>query len=244
MSDPTPPPGDLQFDRVETEGAKGPGTCAECGQPIRDVYYEVNGRVLCDRCRRKMQAKWSAGSSAGRFGKAVVFGLVAAAAGSALYYAVLALTGYEFGLIAIVVGLAVGVAVNKGSNGRGGWKYQALAMFLTYTSIVSSNVPLIIREAQTQELSDSLFVDSAASPLVLDSAQAVAASDSGSGDSALPSNPALAVLMGIGVIYAIPFLAGFQNIIGIVIIAIGLYEAWKLNKRAELNVAGPFKVAA
>lgn len=244
MSDPTPPPGDLQFDRVETEGAKAPGTCAECGQPIRDVYYEVNGRVLCDRCRRKTQAKWSAGSSAGRFGKAVVFGLVAAAAGSALYYAVLALTGYEFGLIAIVVGLAVGVAVNKGSNGRGGWKYQALAMFLTYTSIVSSYVPLIIREAQTQRLSDSLYVDSAASPLVLDSAQAVAASDSGSGDSPLPSNPALAVLMGIGVIYAIPFLAGFQNIIGIVIIAIGLYEAWKLNKRAELNVAGPFKVAA
>lgn len=244
MSDPTPPPGDLQFDRVETEGAKAPGTCAECGQPIRDVYYEVNGRVLCDRCRRKAQAKWAAGSSAGRFGKAVVFGLVAAAAGSALYYAVLALTGYEFGLIAIVVGLAVGVAVNKGSNGRGGWKYQTLAMFLTYTSIVSSYVPLIIREAQTQRLSDSLYVDSAASPLVLDSAQAVATSDSGSGESPLPSNPALAVLVGIGVIYAIPFLAGFQNIIGIVIIAIGLYEAWKLNKRAELNVAGPFKVAA
>lgn len=244
MSDPTPPPGDLQFDRVETEGAKAPGTCAECGQPIRDVYYEVNGRVLCDRCRRKMQAKWSAGSSAGRFGKAVVFGLVAAAAGSALYYAVLALTGYEFGLIAIVVGLAVGVAVNKGSNGRGGWKYQALAMVLTYTSIVSSYVPLIIREAQTQRVSDSLYVDSAASPLVLDSAPAVAASDSGSGDSAHASNAALAVLMGIGVIYAIPFLAGFQNIIGIVIIAIGLYEAWKLNKRAERNVAGPFKVAA
>jgi hypothetical protein len=117
-------------------------------------------------------------------------------------------------------------------------------MFLTYTSIVSSYVPLIIREAQTQRLSDSLYVDSAASPLVLDSAQAVATSDSGSGESTLPSNPALAVLVGIGVIYAIPFLAGFQNIIGIVIIAIGLYEAWKLNKRAELNVAGPFKVAA
>lgn len=254
MSDPTPPPGDLQFDRVETEGAKAPGTCAECGQPIRDVYYEVNGRVLCDRCRRKMQAKWSAGSSAGRFGKAVVFGLVAAAAGSALYYAVLALTGYEFGLIAIVVGLAVGVAVNKGSNGRGGWKYQALAMFLTYTSIVSSYVPLILNDARTQQLSDSVFVDSAgaasdtaASLLALDTAQVpAAASDSGtgSGELPMPSNPALIILMGIGVIYALPFLAGFQNIIGIVIIAIGLYEAWKLNKRAELNVAGPFKVAA
>jgi len=29
-----------------------------------------------------------------------------------------------------------------------------------------------------------------------------------------------------------------------VIIAIGLYEAWKLNQRTELKIAGPFKVTA
>jgi hypothetical protein len=253
MSDPDSSSGELQFDRVEGPGGQTPGACAECGQPIRDVYYEVNGRVLCDRCRRQAQAKWAAGSSAGRFGRAVVFGLAAAAAGSALYYGVLALTGYEFGLIAIVVGLAVGAAVNKGSNGRGGWKYQTLAMFLTYTSIVSSYVPVIIKEVRTQRLSDSLYVDSAGASdsatalIALDTAPGpAAASDSGAGAEGLPvpSNPVLLTLMGIGIIYALPFLAGFQNIIGLVIIAIGLYEAWKLNKRAELTVAGPFKVAA
>ncbi len=41
-----------------------------------------------------------------------------------------ALTGYEFGLIAVLVGLAVGIAVRKGSSGRGGWRYQVLAMFV------------------------------------------------------------------------------------------------------------------
>jgi hypothetical protein len=54
----------------------------------------------------------------------------------------------------------------------------------------------------------------------------------------------LVILLGIGVIYALPFLAGFQNILGLIIIAIGLYEAWKLNQRAKLTVAGPFKVTA
>jgi len=258
VSDPKPPPGELQFDRVEGQGGQAPGgTCAACGQPIRDVYYEVNGRVLCERCRLAVEAGWAAGSSAGRFGKAVVFGIVAAAAGSALYYGVLALTGYEFGLIAIVVGFLVGAAVKKGSAGRGGWKYQALALFLTYTSIVSSYVPLIVREVLTGQQSalqtgDTIAIpptnsDTAASTIVVDSAGlSLFASDAGPESEAAsgPSNPALVILLGIGLIYALPFLAGFQNILGLVIIAIGLYEAWKLNQRAELKIAGPFKVTA
>jgi hypothetical protein len=258
VSDPNTPAGDLQFDRVEGQSGQTPGgVCAQCGQPLRDVYYEVNGRVLCERCRRAAEADWAAGSSAGRFGKAVVFGLAAAAAGSALYYGVLALTGYEFGLIAIVVGFLVGAAVKKGSNGRGGWQYQTLAMFLTYTSIVSSYVPLIIRQVMTEEQSASQFGDTADIPLTAsDTAAAVLAVDSESspvvasgsgiesGVTTGPTNPVLVILLGIGVIYALPFLAGFQNILGLIIIAIGLYEAWKLNQRAKLTVAGPFKVTA
>jgi len=259
MSDPNTPSGDLQFDRVEGQSGQPPGgVCAECGQPLRDVYYEVNGRVLCERCRRVAEASWAAGSSAGRFGKAVVFGIAAAAAGSALYYGVLALTGYEFGLIAIVVGFLVGAAVKKGSSGRGGWQYQTLAMFLTYTSIVSSYVPLIIRETlKTEEQSVSQIADSGIVPLTssdrtapaiaVDSAsQSLVASDLGSESEVAsgPSNPVLAILFGIGLIYALPFLAGFENILGLVIIAIGLYEAWKLNQRAALKIAGPFKVTA
>ena len=42
---------------------------------------------------------------------------------------------------------------------------------------------------------------------------------------------------------AAPFLSGFQNVIGIVIIAIGVYEAWKLNKRVPLVISGPHAIA-
>jgi hypothetical protein len=42
---------------------------------------------------------------------------------------------------------------------------------------------------------------------------------------------------------ALPFLQGFGNIIGIIIIGIGLYEAWKLNTRLRLEVTGPYQVA-
>lgn len=248
MSDPNPPSPELQFDRVQSPSGQTPGTCAVCGQPIRDAYYEVNGKVVCERCRQDLEANWAAGSSAGRFGAAIVLGIAAAAAGSALYYGVLALTGYEFGLIAIVVGLLVGAAVRKGSGGRGGWKYQALAMFLTYTSIVSSYVPLIIRELQKQPQAVMQSGDTATTTLpAIDSAALMASLDSASGPAAEPSgpsNPALAILLAIGLIYALPFLAGLENILGLVIIAIGLYEAWKLNRRVDLKIAGPFKVAS
>jgi hypothetical protein len=42
---------------------------------------------------------------------------------------------------------------------------------------------------------------------------------------------------------AAPFLAGVQNLMGLVIIGIGMYEAWKLNKRVPLVISGPHAIA-
>ena len=52
------------------------------------------------------------------------------------------MTDSEWGLVGIALGLFVGFAVRKGSGGRGGWRYQALAMALTYLSITASHVPI------------------------------------------------------------------------------------------------------
>jgi hypothetical protein len=42
---------------------------------------------------------------------------------------------------------------------------------------------------------------------------------------------------------AAPFLAGIQNVIGLVIIGFALYQAWQMNRRAPLVINGPFAVA-
>jgi hypothetical protein len=55
-------------------------------------------------------------------------------------------------------------------------------------------------------------------------------------------NPAIALMTFIGLLYALPFLSLPSNIIGLVIIGIGVYQAWVLNKRAVLSIAGPFQV--
>ena len=41
-----------------------------------------------------------------------------------------------------------------------------------------------------------------------------------------------------------PVLMGFDNILGLIIIGIGLYEAWKLNQRPPFATEGPFQVGA
>ena len=41
---------------------------------------------------------------------------------------------------------------------------------------------------------------------------------------------------------AVPFMGGV-GILGLIIIAIGLYEAWKLNRRPRLAVTGPHALA-
>ena len=131
--------------------------------------------------------------------------------------------------------------MRKGSNGRGGWLYQALAVFLTYSAIVSTYVPDIIKgfkqhAEESQKATVSPSEATASTPAVTASAKETVTPEGG-----LLVLVVMAVVVA-AVAFAAPFLMGFQNIMGIVIIAIGLYEAWKLNRRVPLEIAGPFRV--
>src|SRR5262245_42574576 len=136
----------MQLERAEFNNAAEQAACGMCAQPLYRSYYQVNDVSVCAACCGRVRNSQSDGSSAKRVIVATLAGLAAAAFGSTLYYAILALTGYEFALIAIVVGFAVGKAVQWGSSGRGGWAYQTLAVVLTYLAIVSAYVPMIFAE--------------------------------------------------------------------------------------------------
>ena len=73
--------------------------------------------------------------------KAFLFGSIAATVGAAVYRMILFGTGWNIGLVAVVVGYMVGGAVRTGSGERGGRFYQFLAVFLTYSAIVGMFVP-------------------------------------------------------------------------------------------------------
>jgi hypothetical protein len=242
-------PDKLQFDRAELErGASGPMgtmTCSACRSVLRESYYVVNSHIVCDRCRRSAEAAWNRGGSAGRFGKALVLGILATIACSIAWYVVLKATNMQLGILAVVVGLVIGGAVRKGSNGRGGWRYQTLAILLTYTAIVSSYVPFIVegmreRSAQAAKASTPADALSASTPAATTDSTAATSRDSKMG----PIGFMTGIVILLAVLYATPFLAGSENLIGILIIGFALYEAWKLNRRRELPVSGPHLVSA
>jgi len=136
---------ELQFDQAEyaTPAPAGP-SCGVCKRPIDDMYYEINGKICCATCRQRIEAAFRGGSRLARVIKALIFGSVAALAGAALYYAIIRITGYNIGLVAVVVGFMVGGAVRKGTSNRGGLFYQFLALFLAYMAIGLMHVPMLI----------------------------------------------------------------------------------------------------
>jgi hypothetical protein len=232
----------MQFDQAEFAAAAAIKTCALCQRQITDTYYEGGGAVLCPSCSDKLTGR-TVGMKA--FPRALLFGAGAALLGTIVWFLIMKLANMELGIVAIAVGFFVGRAVRVGSGGMGGWKYQALAMLLTYASICSSYVPFVLKGLS--EASKTAEADAKGK-----SGGQAKAGDAGKateGADAAPQAPVekkemsfvLAILIIFGLAFASPFLAGFENIMGLIIIAIALYEAWKLNKRVP--VSGPFRMA-
>ncbi len=269
---------ELSFDKAQFDDtATSEFSCSACGNPIRDSYFRTPESVFCSSCRWALEAEAGKPKPGGskRFGKAFLYGLGGAAAGTLVYFLVLWGTGYEVGLISIVVGWLVGKAVFLGSEQTGGRKYQVLAVALTYFSICASYAPLIVQEmmkgAETSTSEASAAQGASpevavrlvpegedAAPVTEDElAQARPAPENmedidpgviysvdGASEEGEDMNPLLAVAVILAICMAAPFLSGLDNIFGLIIIGIGMYEAWKLSASRELAFEGPFSVGA
>ena len=250
----------LQFDKAEFDQAPL-RLCKGCNTTLVEHYYQASGSIFCEHCAEGLRGFLKGkGSRAARLVRALVYGLGAAIGGSLLYYAILASTGYQIGLVAIVVGIMVGKAVRAGSGNRGGWRYQVLAAILTYVSIASTYVPLALRELRTHpEMAHSkpAIVQNAgthatrAVPAINQPSTAPSTPESSASSEKAPSRLkslpaplrfAAAMVMLVGIALALPILAGASNLIGILIIAFGVWQAWVLNRRLTIKVTGPHPI--
>lgn len=224
----------LQFEQAEYT-ANQPMTCGSCDQAITHVYHELNGQIFCDRCRRNVEISVNSGSRFSRVMRATMAGSGTAIGCALLYLAFTMITGYEFALLTIFIGYGVGRAVRWGSNGRGGWAYQTLAIALTYLAIVTSYAPAVLEGMKAASTKDTAVTATATSTTA-----ATPAAPAGEPPSA--AKVALALFVVTLIICAAPFLVGIKNVIGLFIIGVGLYEAWKTNRRLVLNFSGPHRM--
>ena len=226
---------ELNFDKVEpvqeetetaTAGVGDEASQPECGVCERalDVeHWQVSGgpvagaALVCTPCRGKLEVAEKSGSGSARALRSTAFGLGAAALGTLVYWGVIALTGYEIGLISIAVGFAVGIAVGIGNGNRGGRGYQFLAAGLTYLSIVAAWIPGIL---------DALSRDETGAVV----------------DTGLVER-ALMTLFAFGLAIVSPFISLASDpvggILGILILGFGVLQAWRMNAGSPLVFEGP-----
>ena len=209
-------PQPVQFDRAEFQSTSTNATpCAQCKQPIIQSYHEVGGHLICSQCRDSL-AQGTGASGGRRFLRSFGAGLAAAIAGAAVWWGVRTLIHLEAGIISIGIGIAVAKAIKWGTFGRGGRAYQVLAVLLTYVAVALNYTPDVYKGLVTGD--STITPSSIAARIVV-------------------------LILAFGLAAAVPFLSGLGNVIGIVIIAFGLFQAWKLSARTELTITGPFSVA-
>jgi hypothetical protein len=261
-----PPAGDpLQFDRAEYLQATTSGlTCVVCNQRIADRYYQLAGKLTCESCKERALQQLFGQSGAARFFKALLFGTGAAILGTIIYLAILKATNYHLALVTIVVGIMVGAAVRKGSNSQGGWLYQGLAVFLTYCSIAATTAAIALDQlagrpahhAKTESRAQKKNSkhDHSSAEAKSDNARPAVKPEEADTDG-LPDIKSMSggqrlwqlikrtgLLVGFLFLTPVLMVVFNKDLIMFIIYAVGLWEAWKINRTPTLKISGPFEV--
>jgi hypothetical protein len=245
----------LQFDRVVAEprpDAPEGLVCTTCRAAVTTAYYQVNGQPVCRSCRATLHASAETPRGSGPFVLALLFGIGAGIAGAVIYYAVIAITHFEIGIVAILIGYMVGLAVRKGAGGGGGRRFQVLAALLTYASVAFAYTPLAVhqvmkssRPAQQKQQNTESGETADISPLPA-AAEEAAPLEERSRPTA--GQPFLGATMVLGLVLALPVLVVIgsfpSGLISAFIILIGMRQAWRMTAVPSLEILGPFRVGA
>ena len=108
----SPPAEALQFQRAEYAGA-GPD-CAYCKKSAGPSYYHVGRSVACPACAERLRQLQTRPDRSLML-RATLYGLGAAIAGSVIF-ALISLTGFQFSIVAILVGIMVGKAIVRATQ--------------------------------------------------------------------------------------------------------------------------------
>jgi len=266
----------LQFDRAEPVDPAGPSDtatpvvrCNACSASPLGMYFDVSGETVCGSCKEQIERDGVPVRGALPTLRAVTYGFGAAILGAVIYYGVIAITDFEIGLVAILIGYMVGWAIRRGAGGRGGRRLQVAGIALTYFAVALAYTPLAMRDVEEEITADADAVAMVEAPgaaepplvndeavtsglLVMDSAYVVAqAGEPGAEsavdvevESAMTSPRAFAIIAVFVLALPLAYVFGTMptGLISALIIGFGMHQAWRMTGATKLVISGPLRV--
>ena len=229
--------------------------CSLCLVPIAAQFFTLRGLLVCPDCASNMEKKHAVPGGRRR---AAILGLIAAAVFAVLWFLTTRSTGQPLSVLAVLAGLVIGLAVQKGSGGRGGLRYQVIAALLVYGAFIVRYVPPIFGG-----IADSIKDQHGAKLVAQGTHDApVAATPAATGQpasngeatekhvsTATPMSEQSSVsatleayfvftLIAWCLVLAAPFMASTSGLLGTIFLLVGMAVAWRLNRR--VHIKGPF----
>lgn len=127
---------------AEPDALPAPGAlvCELCSASIAPGQEKLaNGHRVCAACAAQLEAELALGqASADVVPRAAGFGALGALVGAAAWAAVVIITDYEIGYLAVLVGFLAGYGVKYGARGQHGRPLQHAALVCTVVGLIAS----------------------------------------------------------------------------------------------------------
>jgi hypothetical protein len=123
-----------------------PTTCASCSNSLdsKGEFYVLKGKkgerdkVLCSNCMTQMEDTLRKEVQDPNLPLALLAGLSGAALGAVVWYLLVRFTGWQVGIVAVLVGWLAGKGVVIGSGQKRGTNLQVLSVILTVIAMLAS----------------------------------------------------------------------------------------------------------
>jgi hypothetical protein len=231
----------LQFERAQFASGNH---CTQCQTPLRESYYRLIEDTVCPFCAEKARAEYQQQiSSSGGFGRAVFFGAAAAIGGSVIYGGVAVISGRPWNIIAIFIGWMVATAMMKGSDGIGGRRFQVVALLLTYFSITSGYVPVIMNSMVRNGSLQRVLTAPRPRPTGIAPSTRITPTASAVDNTALTMRSFVVLVVSFFLAATIPIrlIASIPGVFSTFMIALALQRAWIGTAGTPFSLFGPFR---
>jgi hypothetical protein len=213
--------------------------CRSCRAELGSRFYRLGGMQVCAGCGEALGQRTQ---GQGKLRRGVLVGLVTAGLCAFGWGAATAASGRPLTALALVVGIAVGLAVQQGSGVHGGWRHQLAAVLLVYGTFVGRYVPPVfggIADAIKTEREVAVAATATATATATTTTTATT-DNSGDRTSRLATAKAYFVFTVVawGLVLASPFLPGTASGWGLLALGAGMAVAFRLNRRVRIE--GPF----